>query len=313
MASRPLSWLGDATAPAPEPGTTSKAAAPRPPTRASAGPALVDPSPTVLAESSGLSPTSPADPPQPEPHEEASWTAAEWAAWSAWPGASWQGSGSWWQGRRWQGRHGHAPASAAGSVQLLASAPASSSSDRPVVALVGDTTKERRAARAKARTEARQAKATVPLFMAAPSAITPPMICNRVAVPWGTTVTSDHCKCEEFARFLGTHGTNPHFVRGITEAHDREGRPFKLGDPLSYFRPGGSHMRERRWYSAVACIDLALGLPVFRPPASTWDSDNRAAGGDFAAMQTRKASAPSSNNVADWGRACRIECAGSEG
>ena len=266
MASQPLSWLGDATAPAPallEPGsffpcTTSKAAAPPPATRASSGPALLDLSPTVLAESAELSPTSPADPPQPEPHEEASWTAAEWAAWTAWPETSWRGSGSWWQGRRWQAPYGGAPARAASSVQVLASAPASSSSDRPVVALVGDTARERHAARAKARAEARQAKATMPLFMAAPSAITPPMICNRVAVPWGTRVTTEHCKSEEFARFLGTHGTNPHFVRGITEAHDREGRPFKLGDRLSYFRPGGANMKERRWYNAVAAQLVAV-------------------------------------------------------
>jgi hypothetical protein len=143
-------------------------------------------------------------------------------------------------------------------VQFLASAPASSSSDRPVIALVGDTAKERHAARAKARAEARRAKATMPLFMAAPSAITPPMICNRVAVPWGTEVTPDHCKCEEFARFLGTHGTNPHLVRSITEAHDREGRPFKMGDPVSYFRPGGKNMKERHFYNAVVVQLVAV-------------------------------------------------------
>ena len=95
------------------------------------------------------------------------------------------------------------------------------------------------------------AKAVPPLFVAASSTITPPLICNRVATAWGTRVTPDHCKCEEFARWLGIHGTNANFVRTIEEARDREGRPFKLGDAVSYFRPGASHMAERHWYNAV--------------------------------------------------------------
>ena len=90
----------------------------------------------------------------------------------------------------------------------------------------------------------------------------PPPLCNRSAVPWGTEVAPEDCQCEAFAVWLGRHSSLPQDVVRVKSALDVEGSKWKLGDSVSYWRPGG---RQRWWYSAKV-----LALNSVRFPQGWW-------------------------------------------
>ena len=83
----------------------------------------------------------------------------------------------------------------------------------------------------------------------------PPPLCNRSAVLWGTEVAPEHCQCEAFAAWLGRHSSLPQDVVRVESTSDVEGSRWKLGDPVSYWRPGGPNLSERWWYDAKV-LDL---------------------------------------------------------
>ena len=109
--------------------------------------------------------------------------------------------------------------------------------------------KARSAERSQLRSEARSSGQSRPVFKAVYDP--PPDICNRLSVGWGTKVEPKDCECEKLSQWTGLHGDDPSVVQILETANDREGSPFTLADKISYFRPGGHHIKER--HSTTPC------------------------------------------------------------
>jgi hypothetical protein len=56
---------------------------------------------------------------------------------------------------------------------------------------------------------------------------------------------------------MGLHGDDPSVVQILETANDRERNSFTLADKISYFRPGGHHIKEGHFYNAVP-VQLVL-------------------------------------------------------
>lgn len=76
-------------------------------------------------------------------------------------------------------------------------------------------------------------------------------MCNRSAKPRGVEVVDNtHCSCEDFSEWMGRQ-LHPSDVRKVDFAQDCEGTLWQIDDEVSYWRPGGKKMKERRWYNAT--------------------------------------------------------------
>ena len=117
--------------------------------------------------------------------------------------------------------------------------------------LQGDNAKARRQHRSQLRTQAKKASSSTAMPMCVANSDPPPPICNRAGLAWGVPA-QDACQCKELAEWIGKHKNDASLVRCPSTAQDCEGTTWSLDDKVSYWRPGGRHMKERYWYNCVA-------------------------------------------------------------
>jgi hypothetical protein len=125
----------------------------------------------------------------------------------------------------------------------------SNPANREVVPWIGANANERRLHRSQLRTMARKDGQPSPLAVAQMDPVPP--VCNRAALPWGESVTAQHCQCAEFSSWFGRHGGDSNLIYAVEAAKDVNGTLWSPTDNVSYWRPGGKHLKERYWYNAV--------------------------------------------------------------
>ena len=124
--------------------------------------------------------------------------------------------------------------------------------------LQGASAKERKAQRTLLRNAAHKSHLKVHFRS---EADWPPPICNRSALPWGETVTEAACSCTALAAWITKHRADPGRVLQVEFFHDAAGSLVRVKRPIhqcSYWRPGGTALRERFYYSGLLHRALAI-------------------------------------------------------